>query len=115
MKLYFIYDVVSSSVARTLTFPSDDTCLRFLDSALKVPNSPFALNVKDTVLVEAGTIHESDLSLNTNYVSNIENEIDVISDYTGEVEKKVFHGRKILGYDDLVKKFIGGKNGEKRE
>lgn len=94
MNLYFIYDVLSNSIVRVLSFVNDDVCLRFLSQALKVPNSPFALNFDDTILVCYGKVDEKDLSL-------------LIDDSSFNCKGIDFKGRLIAEYSELNK---GGKN-----
>lgn len=99
MFLYFIYDVISRCVVRVLTFQSDEVCLRFLKSAFDVPNSPFLININDTILIKVAHFDNDTLSL-----SLIDSEFEQVSSSDYSDYKFMLHGKRIDAYYDIIKK-----------
>lgn len=109
MKIFVIYDLLSNSIVRVLNFVNADVCLRFLKQAIKMPNSPFLLNIQDTVLVEIGTIDEESL------VFKVDNIVTTDPYLYGKKYNIKLNGKIITDYIDLVEDYFKELKNEERK
>lgn len=109
MKIFVIYDVLSNSIVRVLNFVNSEVCLRFLKQAIKMPNSPFAYNIEDTVLVEVGSINEESLNLTADNTVNTDPYLN------GKKYNIKLYGTIINDYFYLVEDYLKEVNDEERK